>query len=179
MAPPVFDGAGGLVQATVDGVTHLNELVRFDAAGVATWTLPLSAQAVKVVLAGPGKLVYASVDGLVALDAMTGAELWRTTLPLEPTDLAGDGAGGVAVLGGDLAGCQAMAVRRYDAAGVFLWSRLIRASGSCMGAPVGAGIAIATDGDVVVVGGLSAPTDLGTGEFQPRTGAGFILDLAR
>jgi hypothetical protein len=178
-APPAFDPDGNVLFLTFQPAPNFRQqIAKVDRTGKVTWTTTPEGFPSRVVASGRGAVLALDFDHLASYDAVSGASKWRVLLPMWGRGLAADGAGGGFVVGNDNAGCNDFAVRRYDAQGKFLWSRMIAAKGSCGGAPQPSGAAVASDGDLVVGGWFSVPADFGKGEVQPKSVDGFLLDLA-
>jgi hypothetical protein len=130
-----------------------------------------------------GTVVASEWNQLAVYEAVDGAQRFRVSVPLYAMDLAvRPGLHDVVtavVVGQDSGGCGPLAVRTYDLAGEFRWSRLVAAEGSCGGSPLGQAVTVLDGGEVVVGGTVTVPSDFGLGLRTPEGASDdFILGLA-
>lgn len=113
IAPPVADGAGGVVVAAIDGTVARFEL----ATGEETWRVNRAGEIMTDPVLKDGTVYYSDRDGLlVALDAATGELRWSAEDEPANALLAGDGVVAALRTLGSIAG--------FDAAtGEKLWDR--------------------------------------------------------
>ncbi|HZZ84461.1 MAG TPA: hypothetical protein VFE30_07975 [Anaeromyxobacteraceae bacterium] len=178
-APLAFDPSGNLAIFTNRDASgnYAPTLLRLDPDGKLLWSKKLDGYLNELGTSSLGTIVGLEFDHLAAFEASDGAQRFRIPLPMWARGLGVDPAGRAAVAGQDSSGCNDLAVRYYTLDGTFQWSRLVGAIGSCGGAPQAYGAAIRA-GDVLVGGAVTAPTDLGSGTYSPKSADGFLLDLA-
>jgi hypothetical protein len=178
-----FAPDGSLYVSWYDYPTVSNRLARFDAAGRRLWDVETRSWLTGLATSGRGTPVALGADELAVYEPNDGAVRFRRTLPLYARDL--DVQPGlhdvirVAVTGQETAGCGHLAVRTYDLAGAFRWTRTIGPLEGCAGSPEGFGVAVLDGGEVVVGGAMRLPADLGAGPREVEDLAdGFLLGLA-
>lgn len=181
--PLAFAPDGSLYVSWYDYSDYKPRLSKLDGSGSTQWTRTTPNGIAALATSGRGTPVALEWDQLAVYEAVDGAERFRVSLPMYGADLSvqpglADVIGAV-VVGQDSGGCNALAVRKYDLAGQFQWSRLYAAEGSCGGVPIASAVVVQESGDAIVGGTATVATDLGQGTYTPAGASdGFLLQLA-
>jgi hypothetical protein len=181
--PLAFSGDGSLYVSWYDVSDYKPRLSKLDGSGTTLWTRTTPNGVAALATSGRGTPVALEWNQLAVYEAVDGTERFRVSLPMYGADLAVQpglsDVIGVTVAGQDSAGCNPLAVRTYDLAGQFKWSRLYAAEGSCGGAPIASAVVVQESGDAIVAGTATVASDLGQGTYTPAGASdGFLFQLA-